>query len=252
MSEAGFEAGIAASCVCCSRRDPVRRRGLAAMVEEAGHTSSRTRPTWCCATWRAMPTPRRGGGAGHRVDHRCGGEQPAGVLPREVTAARLDPALRAVAAGLLVRAPGASPDGFVPAVTKRPAADTARDGDFDADRPGHEQQGGGAAARHLRSHGEIPPRSAVRQAGGDQPGRGGGEGATRRRNRAVMPATPAQCGSSSAPPAPHSVPQSAPGPRASRFPASRGSPAPPAPPRPVNARAAASTPATRQDRAAPR
>ena len=30
------------------------------------------------------------------------GEQPAGVLPREVTGAQLDPALRAVAAGLLV------------------------------------------------------------------------------------------------------------------------------------------------------
>jgi DNA-binding NarL/FixJ family response regulator len=41
------------------------------------------------------------------------GDQPAGVLPREVTVEQLDLALRAVAAGLLVRAPGSSPpDGF--------------------------------------------------------------------------------------------------------------------------------------------
>jgi two-component system, NarL family, nitrate/nitrite response regulator NarL len=41
------------------------------------------------------------------------GEQAAGVLPREVSAERLDAALRAAAAGLLVRAPEApASDGF--------------------------------------------------------------------------------------------------------------------------------------------
>jgi DNA-binding NarL/FixJ family response regulator len=47
------------------------------------------------------------------TSHAVSGGQPAGVLPREISAVQLDAALRAVAAGLLVRAPGvAPPDGF--------------------------------------------------------------------------------------------------------------------------------------------
>ena len=59
------------------------------------------------------------------------GEQPAGVLPREVTGAQLDPALRAVAAGLLVRAPGGfPPDGFRAAGDDAPPPLTPREAEI--------------------------------------------------------------------------------------------------------------------------
>ena len=39
--------------------DPVRRQGLAAMLEAAGHTLGvARRPTSCCATWRGTPYRR--------------------------------------------------------------------------------------------------------------------------------------------------------------------------------------------------
>jgi two-component system, NarL family, nitrate/nitrite response regulator NarL len=59
------------------------------------------------------------------------GEQPAGVLPREVTGAQLDPALRAVAAGLLVRLPGGLPsDGFRAASDDAPPPLTPREAEI--------------------------------------------------------------------------------------------------------------------------
>ena len=62
----------------------------------------------CCATWRgdAEPPGEAEAPVVALTDQPLPGEQPAGVLPRTVTAAQLDAALRAVAAGLLVRAPG--------------------------------------------------------------------------------------------------------------------------------------------------
>jgi DNA-binding NarL/FixJ family response regulator len=95
--------------------DPVRRRGLAAMVEAAGHQIvTETPDVVLCDLARDSPPPAE---AEAPVVVLTGdamlGEQPAGVLPRDVDVAQLGPALRAVAAGLLVRAPGGlRPDGF--------------------------------------------------------------------------------------------------------------------------------------------
>jgi DNA-binding NarL/FixJ family response regulator len=104
--------------------DPVRRQGLTAMLEGAGHAlvtdapdvvlcdlgrdAMRPAETEAPVVMLANTPPRR--------------DQPAGVLPREVTPAQLDAALRAVAAGLLVRSPGVPPsDGFRAAGDDTPA-----------------------------------------------------------------------------------------------------------------------------------
>ena len=66
-------------------------------------------------------TARRGRGPGGRADRRRAAPgPPAGVLPRAVTAAQLDAALRAVAAGLVVRAPGGSASASAPPRTNFP------------------------------------------------------------------------------------------------------------------------------------
>jgi DNA-binding NarL/FixJ family response regulator len=95
--------------------DPVRRRGLAAMVEAAGHTVVVEAPdvVLCDLARDADPPAEAEAPVVVLTDQTLRGEQPAGVLPREVTATQLAPALQAVAAGLLVRMPGAlPPDGF--------------------------------------------------------------------------------------------------------------------------------------------
>jgi two-component system nitrate/nitrite response regulator NarL len=103
--------------------DPVRRRGLAAMVEGAGHLVVTETPdvVLCDLARDATPPAEAEAPVVVLTNDAMRGEQPAGVLPREVTAAQLDPALRAVAAGLLVRAPGGFPsDGFHPAGDEAP------------------------------------------------------------------------------------------------------------------------------------
>ncbi len=91
--------------------DPVRLRGLAAMVEAAGHLVVTETPdvVLCDLARDTFPPVEAEAPVVVLTDHVPSGEQPAGVLPREVNAAQLDPALRAVAAGLLVRAPGGLP-----------------------------------------------------------------------------------------------------------------------------------------------
>jgi two-component system, NarL family, nitrate/nitrite response regulator NarL len=113
--------------------DPVRRQGLAAMVKAAGHTPvTETPDVVLCDLAGDAETP---GEAEAPVvaltDDPASGEQPAGALPRTVTAAQLDAALRAVAAGLVVRAPGATPrDGFRPAGEDAPALLTPREAEI--------------------------------------------------------------------------------------------------------------------------
>jgi two-component system nitrate/nitrite response regulator NarL len=95
--------------------DPVRRRGLAAMLESAGHLVVTETPdvVLCDLARDADPPAEADAPVVVLTDQTMRGEQPAGVLPRDVTAMQLDPALRAVAAGLLVRAPGRTrQDGF--------------------------------------------------------------------------------------------------------------------------------------------
>jgi DNA-binding CsgD family transcriptional regulator len=100
--------------------DPVRREGLAAMLHTAGHLLTLENPDVVLCD--IDPDSRSPGEALAPVvaltDRPLRGEQPAGVLPRQVGAAQLDAALQAAAAGLLVRTPRqAQQDGF------RPAAD---------------------------------------------------------------------------------------------------------------------------------
>lgn len=95
--------------------DPIRRRGLATMIQAAGHVLVTEAPDVVLCD--LGPEVKQPGEAEAPVivlaDTLPAGEPPAGILPRAVTAEQLDPALRAVAAGLVVRAPGlASNAGF--------------------------------------------------------------------------------------------------------------------------------------------
>jgi DNA-binding NarL/FixJ family response regulator len=95
--------------------DQVRREGLAAMLEAAGHTLVADSPdvVICDLERDVEPVAEAEAPVLVLTDRDLLNEQPAGILPRAVTAAQLDPALRAVAAGLLVRATGDIPaDGF--------------------------------------------------------------------------------------------------------------------------------------------
>jgi two-component system, NarL family, nitrate/nitrite response regulator NarL len=90
--------------------DPVRRRGLAAMLAAAGHTvvDQAADVVLCDLLPGSTPPPE----ADAPVLVLTDGPAPdllAGILPRSVEQAQLDAGLRAVAAGLMVRAPGAAP-----------------------------------------------------------------------------------------------------------------------------------------------
>src|SRR5215813_5923194 len=89
--------------------DPVRRQGLETMLQAAGHTLVENTPdVVLCDIAHDAATPPE---AEAPVVALTGQPQPdelcAGILPRTVSAGQLDAALRAVAAGLLVRWPGA-------------------------------------------------------------------------------------------------------------------------------------------------
>jgi len=88
--------------------DPVRRRGLGAMLEAAGHVVVAEAPDviLCDLASDAAAPGEAEAPVVVLTDHPPSGEQKAGILPHAVTAEQLDPALRAVAAGLLVRTPG--------------------------------------------------------------------------------------------------------------------------------------------------
>ncbi len=113
--------------------DPVRRQGLAAMLEAAGHTPVSETPdvVLCDLARDAVPPGEAEAPVIVLTDRLLPGEQPAGVLPRSVTTAQLDAALRAVAAGLVVRAPGGIPaDGFRAAGEDAPPLLTPREAEI--------------------------------------------------------------------------------------------------------------------------
>ena len=97
--------------------DPVRRHGLTAMLEAAGHTLvlEAADVVLCDLSAATVPPPE----AEAPVVVLTDGPAPdllAGVLPRAVEPAQLDAALRAVAAGLVVRDAGHMPStGFAAA-----------------------------------------------------------------------------------------------------------------------------------------
>jgi two-component system, NarL family, nitrate/nitrite response regulator NarL len=101
--------------------DPVRQHGLTAMLAEAGHTVVTDTPDVVLCDLGSAATPLEVEAPVVALTDRMPRDPPAGVLPREVGAAWLDLTLRAVAAGLLVRAPFPTASaGFVPAVEESP------------------------------------------------------------------------------------------------------------------------------------
>ena len=98
--------------------DPVRRRGLAVMLEAAGHVLTDDAPDveLCDLDRAAVPLPPEAEAPVLALTAIPPAVAPAGVLTPDAPAEQLDAALRAVAAGLLVRAP-AAPEfrGFAPA-----------------------------------------------------------------------------------------------------------------------------------------
>jgi DNA-binding NarL/FixJ family response regulator len=98
--------------------DPVRRRGLAAMLEAAGHRLTEDTPDveLCDMDRASAPLPKEAEAPVVALTTGSPAGAPAGVLAPDATAEQLDAALRAVFAGLLVRST-ATPEirGFAPA-----------------------------------------------------------------------------------------------------------------------------------------
>jgi two-component system, NarL family, nitrate/nitrite response regulator NarL len=98
--------------------DPVRRRGLAAMLEAAGHVLTEETPDveLCDLDRSAAPLPKEAEAPVVVLTRGVPAGAPAGVLTPDATAEQLDTALRAVAAGLMVRSTVVpEPRGFAPA-----------------------------------------------------------------------------------------------------------------------------------------
>ncbi len=96
--------------------DPIRHRGLTAMLENAGFVLVADAPDVVLADLGDREAPWVEAEA--PVVVLSDGVAPAdvgGVLPRSPPPCQLDAALRAVAAGLLVRLPGALPAAILPA-----------------------------------------------------------------------------------------------------------------------------------------
>ncbi len=98
--------------------DPVRRRGLAAMLEAAGHVLTDETPDveLCDLDRGASPPPKEAEAPVVVLMAGSPTGSPAGVLAPDATAEQLDAALRAVFVGLLVRStPAPEARGFAPA-----------------------------------------------------------------------------------------------------------------------------------------
>ena len=98
--------------------DPVRRRGLTAMLEAAGHVLTDKIPDveLCDLDRTSSPLPKEAEAPVVALTKGFPAGAPAGVLAPDATAEQLDAALRAVFAGLLVRSTAASEvRGFAPA-----------------------------------------------------------------------------------------------------------------------------------------
>jgi two-component system nitrate/nitrite response regulator NarL len=98
--------------------DPLRRRGLEAMLQAAGHVLTDETPDveLCDLDRSASPLPKEAEAPVVALSNGSPGGAPAGALSPDATAEQLDAALRAVFAGLVVRSSGISePRGFAPA-----------------------------------------------------------------------------------------------------------------------------------------
>jgi DNA-binding CsgD family transcriptional regulator len=100
--------------------DPVRRHGLTSMLQAAGHTVVEDTPdvTLCDAGQDSKETEAP---AVVLTNGRPVNVSPAGVLAADATQEHIDLALRAVAAGLIVRSPGVPAErGFAPVAEDAP------------------------------------------------------------------------------------------------------------------------------------
>ena len=90
--------------------DPIRRRGLSALLAESGHDIVSESPDVVLADSGAAVPPETEAPVVLLTDSMPA-DPPAGVLPRDAGGDWLDLTLRAVAQGLLVQAPGLRRDG---------------------------------------------------------------------------------------------------------------------------------------------
>jgi two-component system, NarL family, nitrate/nitrite response regulator NarL len=98
--------------------DPVRRRGLTAMLQTAGHVLTEETPDveLCDMDRSSSPLPKEAEAPVVALTRGSPAGAPAGVLVPDATAEQLDAALRAVVAGLLVRSSAEQETrGFAPA-----------------------------------------------------------------------------------------------------------------------------------------
>jgi len=98
--------------------DPARRQELTALLEASGHVPVHDTPdVELCDLATGTTVPNEAEAPMIVLTNRPPpGDPPAGILSREVSARQLDLAVRAVAAGLLVRAPALrETNGFAPA-----------------------------------------------------------------------------------------------------------------------------------------
>jgi DNA-binding NarL/FixJ family response regulator len=102
--------------------DPIRRHGLSAVLAEAGHAVVTDLPDVVLFDLEPnAAAPPEAEAPVVVLTDRMPRDPPAGVLPRDVSAAWLDLTLRAVAGGLLVRAPWPRDSaGFAPAMEESP------------------------------------------------------------------------------------------------------------------------------------
>ena len=110
MSEVARDIGFAHRLrVAVHADDPLRRNALCKMVTEAGHMIVEERDTAdvVLADGSSPPDEVRSVVGLGVIDDRL-----RGALPREADARQIDAAIRAVAAGLIVRAPAAREGGF--------------------------------------------------------------------------------------------------------------------------------------------
>jgi DNA-binding CsgD family transcriptional regulator len=103
MTEPGLHVRLAVA-------DPVRRRGLAAMLAASGHSvAEEAADVVLCDLLPGTTPPPEAEAPVLALTDGPAPEWLAGVLPRAVEQGQLDAGLRAVAAGLVVRVPGATP-----------------------------------------------------------------------------------------------------------------------------------------------
>jgi DNA-binding CsgD family transcriptional regulator len=110
MSEVASDIGFADRLrVAVHADDPLRRAALCRAVTEAGHmiVGEHDRPDIVLADGRHPPNEIR-----NVVGLGIADDRLRGALPREADARQIDAAIRAVAAGLVVRVPAARESGF--------------------------------------------------------------------------------------------------------------------------------------------